>query len=104
MNRSLQLVAAALGGGLTAAILVLAVVSGWRQPPLAPITSSAPATAPILAALPHAVLPDNLPSPVDLRAAARQAIPVVVHIKARTEGRQREAVKGHRVYPAELTV
>jgi S1-C subfamily serine protease len=93
MNRSLQLVAAALGGGLTAAILVLAVVSGWRQPPLAPITSSAPATAPILAALPHAVLPDNLPSPVDLRAAARQAIPVVVHIKARTEGRQREAVK-----------
>ncbi|MFK8164116.1 MAG: S1C family serine protease [Lewinella sp.] len=93
MNRSLQLVAAALGGGLTAALLVLAVASEWRQPPPALTTFSAPAPAPTLAALPAAALPENLPSPVDLRAAARQAIPTVVHIKARTEGRRREAVK-----------
>jgi S1-C subfamily serine protease len=93
MKRSLQLVAAALGGGLTAALLVLVVVSEWRQPPLAPIAFAAPATAPTLAALPHDALPENLPSPIDLRAAARQAIPTVVHIKARTEGRSREAVK-----------
>lgn len=93
MNRSIQLVAAALGGGLTAAILVLLVASEWQQSHPAPITFSAPAPAPTLAALPHADLPEDLPSPVDLRAAARQAIPTVVHIKASTEGRNREAVK-----------
>ncbi|WP_020567723.1 S1C family serine protease [Neolewinella persica] len=106
MNRLLQLVAAALGGGLTAAILVLAVASEWRQPFPAPSPFSTPAVhfaagfagqqgppTPTLAALPRAAVPESLPAPVDLRAAARQAIPTVVHIKASTEGRSREAIK-----------
>lgn len=93
MKQSLQLIAAALGGGIIAALLVLTFAGAGQPSPPAPLTSPAPATAPILAALPHDDLPQDIPAPVDLRAAARQAIPTVVHIKARTEGSNREAIK-----------
>lgn len=46
----------------------------------------------MLAANAATSLPE-LPMPVDLRAAARMAIPTVVHIRAATSARQREAVK-----------
>ncbi len=104
MQRFLPLVAAALGGGAVAALVVLAALGG-RYPAGPALTAApAPASAPTAlpppgrlvdhsSAQPPAATDLLLTAPVDLRAAARLAIPAVVHIKARTKGRQREAVK-----------
>lgn len=84
--------AAALGGGSVAALLVLAALGGRPLAP-APSTPPAPATAPTLVSTVDPAGLAELPAPIDLRAAARLAIPAVVHIKAQTTGRRREAVK-----------
>ena len=97
-----RLFAAALGGGVLAAVLVVAAV-GDRETAVHPAVSTgiAPATAPrskyvevrqqLVADEPDAF--PKLPVPIDLRAAARVATPTVVHITARNGGRRREAVK-----------
>ncbi|WP_273444412.1 S1C family serine protease [Neolewinella agarilytica] len=96
-----RLFAAALGGGILAAVLVLAAVGG-RKAAVQPATSTdmAPAAAPLSVQneTPMLVADDSeafpeLPLPVDLRAAARVATPTVVHITAHNGGRRREAVK-----------
>lgn len=104
-----RLLAAALGGGILAAVLVLAAVGGWETlvhpavskdiaPAAAPfaelaeVSSGAFFKAPQLVADESEVFPE-LPVPIDLRAAARVATPTVVHITARNGGRRREAVK-----------
>lgn len=110
MQRFLQLITAAIGGGSVAALVVLAAFGGRFDASTAPITNQAPAGAPadyqssdpanFRALLVDGSLDEqgaegalSNPAPIDLRAAARLAIPSVVHIKARTKGRQREAVK-----------
>lgn len=94
MRQIWQLTAAAVGGGVVAALLVLAACGG-RWPSPAPSTVFAPAAAPastlVANNLPETL--DDLPAPIDLRAAARLAIPTVVYIKAQTTGRRRETVK-----------
>jgi len=88
-----RLFAAALGGGVLAAVLVVAAVGG-RETAVHPdnLTGIAPAAAAKLVADEADGFPE-LPAPVDLRAAARLATPAVVHITARNGGRRREAVK-----------
>lgn len=90
MARTLQLFLAALTGGLVAAIAVLS----WTSKAPAPVIVAADYSKPLH---PKARLvgqaPEALPLPVDLRTAARQATPAVVHITARSGGRRREAVK-----------
>ncbi|MEM9929398.1 MAG: trypsin-like peptidase domain-containing protein [Bacteroidota bacterium] len=101
MRRFLTLAVAALAGGIVAAAAVLMVLEGAYPFPAAS-TSLAPAySPPAITDTPSPTLVSSnneaalasLPAPIDLRAAARIAIPSVVHIKARTEGRQREAIK-----------
>jgi len=84
----LKLLAAAMIGGIFSAAVVVGWLGGSPAPPA--VTSSAP--APKLAASASTPLPE-LPMPVDLRAAARLATSAVVHIRAATSARQREAVK-----------
>ena len=116
MKNLSQLILAALLGGIIAATVVISVAIIPGNPAVPPLgvrglTSLAPAaapstteardpdealqelgTAPLLVAETNAPT-ENLPTPLDLRPAARLAIPAVVHIKAFTKGRQREAVK-----------
>ncbi len=89
MKQFFYLFLAALIGGIAAAALVVGLVGG--SPSLALQPPPAPAAAPVLVAEKNAVA--SLPTPLDLRPAARMAIPAVVHIKAFTKGQQREAVK-----------
>lgn len=89
MKQLFYLFLAALTGGIAAGAMVLGLINGHTSP--ASQTSLAPATAPTLVANKKVV--DELPTPLDLRPAARLAIPAVVHIKALTKDRQREAVK-----------
>lgn len=84
-----QLILSALLGGVAAALVVITVVNAPTA--TSPKTNLAPAPAPKLVAEGKAV--EELPTPLDLRPAARLAIPAVVHIKAYTKERQREAVK-----------
>lgn len=84
----LKLLAAAMIGGVFAA----AVVVGWRGDSTSSPALTSPAPAPKLAAN-ASTPPPELPMPIDLRAAARLATPAVVHIRAATSARQREAVK-----------
>lgn len=88
MPRTVQLFLAALLGGLIAALAVV----GWftHQSP----SAGQPAFKVVRpASRLVANAPAELPLPVDLRSAARQATPAVVHITARDGGRRREAVK-----------
>jgi len=90
MKQFIYLFLAALIGGIAAAALVLSLIDG--PPTLALQPSPAPAAAPVLVAEGSNAI-ESLVTPIDLRPAARLAIPAVVHIKAYTKGRQREAVK-----------
>ncbi|TXF89934.1 PDZ domain-containing protein [Neolewinella aurantiaca] len=89
MKQFFHLFLAALIGGVAAAALVVGLNDG--RPALASQASIAPAAAPLLVA--QGSPAEELPAPLDLRPAARLAIPAVVHIKAFTKDRQREAVK-----------
>ena len=96
MTDSLKILLAALGGGTVAALAVALLL--YPHPAAVPVF--APAAAPNndspVTPLLVADGPDpqaTLPPPVDLRAAARRAIPAVVHITAQTGDRRREAVK-----------
>lgn len=97
MKQFLYLFLAALIGGIAAAALVLGLYTGVPSTALQP--SPAPASAPEKSEYDSATLVaegraiEELPTPLDLRPAARLAIPAVVHISALTKGRQREAVK-----------
>ena len=91
MADHLKIFLAALIGGLVSALTVVVLV----LPAPAVVTSPAPAPAPRLVSQDDqqpAGLPE-LPTPVDLRAAARRAAPAVVHINALTSARRREVVK-----------
>jgi S1-C subfamily serine protease len=90
MRQFLTLLSTALAGGLVSALLVIQLVGRADPAPSTFYASRAP--APVFAAERTPELP-ALPTPIDLRAAARLALPAVVHIKAATRDRQREAVK-----------
>lgn len=90
MRQLYTLLFAAVAGGLVSALLVVKLVG--RADPAPPTFPASRAPAPTLVAERNPTLPP-LPTPVDLRAAARLALPAVVHIKAATRDRQREAVK-----------
>lgn len=93
MARFLQLLLAALGGGVVAALLVLAVIDRESRnfPALQPVF--APAAAAHVPATLVSNGPGARPAPIDLRAAAKIATPTVVHIAASSGGKRREAVK-----------
>jgi len=90
MHQSIKLFTAALTGGIFAAIAVL----GWVGLP-APTAGEATEAFPLMPKLVSrsSAFSSARPAPVDLRSAARMAIPAVVHIRAATDARQREAVK-----------
>ena len=104
MKNLSQLILAALLGGVVAAAVVLVCCGGLfpfaLQPPPAPaaapnvteVSNSDIEQRSVLVAEGSAAA-ESLAAPIDLRPAARLAIPAVVHIKAFTKGRQREAVK-----------
>ncbi|MEM9258680.1 MAG: trypsin-like peptidase domain-containing protein [Bacteroidota bacterium] len=92
MRKFLQIFFAALLGGVVAGGLLIGAVV------LLPSPYPAPAAAPASSvALPvnyfHQTSSPARPAPVDLRTAARLATPTVVHIKAKSSGKRREAVK-----------
>lgn len=90
MRKFLQLFIAALLGGIVAGGLLLWVADFSSSPYYAP----APAPASVsLAADYFQRTGATPPAPVDLRAAARMATPTVVHIKAKSSGKRKEAVK-----------
>lgn len=93
MKRYVPIFAAAIVGGLVAALTVLAVVGRPAASVSALPTYSAPAAAPLPAARLIANGPEDLPAFIDLRTAARIATPAVVNITATSPGRRREAVK-----------
>ena len=91
---------ASLAGGLLAAVTVLWALGFWSSMPATSSPWSAPAAAPQAASAPPAylthyreslaALPNAAP---DLKAAARRATPVTVHITARPNQLPKEAVK-----------
>jgi S1-C subfamily serine protease len=93
MARFLQFLLAALGGGVVAAVLVLAVIDRESRncPALQPVF--APAAAAHVPATLVSNGPGARPASIDLRAAAKIATPTVVHIAASSGGKRREAVK-----------
>lgn len=100
MGRFPQFFVAALGGGLVAATMVLAVLYLVGRPGPAPSPFLAPAAAPVWNTGPVPTYrvgystSDPLVAPVDLRRAARLATPTVVHITAQnSNGSGRENVK-----------
>ncbi|MFT4750080.1 MAG: serine protease Do [Neolewinella sp.] len=89
MKQLFYLFLAAMIGGIAAAVTVLSIVGS--PPSATPLPPPAPAASPTLVAQRNMV--EELPTPLDLRPAARLAIPAVVHIKALTKDGQREVVK-----------
>lgn len=89
MKQLFYLFLAAMIGGIAAAVTVLSIVGSPSS--ATPLPPPAPAASPTLVAQRNMV--EELPTPLDLRPAARLAIPAVVHIKALTKDGQREVVK-----------